>query len=104
MLALGAYWAPWPLEGTRAKPELAGVSSDVIKQADARLWQDPFAAVQKDKRRKDKQPTTIRPSDLYARECATPANCTILGVMLDAGPYVGAEESRRRIRYAAWRV
>ncbi len=45
LLAIGAYWAPWPLEGERPPQMYRGVPiAGIVQQVDARLWQDPFAA------------------------------------------------------------
>lgn len=103
MLALGAIFTPWPLIGTRPDQPLAGVESVGVQQAEARLWQDPFSAVA---RHQDKHPndghTMDWLSEQVGKKCGASEDCTVatLGILLPGSPYVGAEEFRRRIRYA----
>ncbi len=103
MLALGAIFTPWPLIGTRPDQPLAGVDSVGVQQAEARLWQDPFSAVA---RHQDKHPDDGHTLDWLSKQagtkCGANKDCTVaaLGILLPGSPYVGAEEFRRRIRYA----
>jgi hypothetical protein len=127
LLAVGAYWAPWPLEGERPPQFYGGVPAGaVVQQADARLWQDPFAAAYRHWRA-PVAPLEIRLIEKQAREgsdlgivgttsarkydppwfqtivqskCASSKSCLVLGVMVFGGPYVGMEEYRRYTRYA----
>ncbi len=103
MLAAGAIFTPWPLLGARPDQPLAGVESVGAQQAEARLWQDPFSAVA---RHSGKNPDDGHTMDWLgeqaARKCGDEADCAVsaLGVLLPGSPYVGAEEFRRRVRYA----
>ncbi|MBU1664729.1 MAG: hypothetical protein KKG92_04925, partial [Gammaproteobacteria bacterium] len=103
MLALGAIFTPWPLIGTRPDQPVAGVDSVGVQQAEARLWQDPFSAVA---RHQDKHPGDGHALDWLSeqagKKCGANEDCTVaaLGILLPGSPYVGAEEFRRRIRYA----
>ncbi|MDD5390879.1 MAG: hypothetical protein PHD37_16205 [Gallionellaceae bacterium] len=103
MLALGAIFTPWPLIGTRPDQPVAGVDSVGAQQAEARLWQDPFSAVA---RHQDKHPGDGHAlswlSEQAGKKCGAKEDCTVaaLGILLPGSPYVGAEEFRRRIRYA----
>ena len=103
MLAMGAIFTPWPLIGTRPDQPLAGVESAGVQQAEARLWQDPFSAVA---RHREKNPgnshTMAWLAELARQKCHGGEDCRVatLGILLPGSPYVGAEEFRRRIRYA----
>ncbi|MDP2433366.1 MAG: hypothetical protein Q8O33_15265 [Pseudomonadota bacterium] len=103
MLAVGAIFTPWPLIGTRPDQPVAGVDSVGAQQAEARLWQDPFSAVA---RHRDKYPGDGHALDWLSeqagKKCGANEDCTVtaLGILLPGSPYVGAEEFRRRIRYA----
>ncbi len=103
MLAMGAIFTPWPLIGARPDQPVAGVDSVGVQQAEARLWQDPFSAVT---RHQDKHPgdghTLDWLSEQARNKCGASEDCTVatLGILLPGSPYVGAEEFRRRIRYA----
>lgn len=103
MLAMGAIFTPWPLIGTRPDQPVAGVDSVGAQQAEARLWHDPFSAVA---RHRDKHPGDGHALDWLGdqaeKKCGANEDCTVaaLGILLPGSPYVGAEEFRRRIRYA----
>ena len=103
MLALGAILTPWPLIGARPDQPLAGVDSAGAQQAEARLWQDPFAAVERHHAAHpgDSQPLTWLAGQVETK-CGAGAACRVatLGVLLPGSPYVGAAEFRRRVRYA----
>lgn len=103
MLAAGAIFSPWPLLGTRPDQPLAGVESVGVQQVEARLWQDPFSAVARhDAKKLGDAHTMAWLSEQAGKKCGANKHCSVaaLGVLLPGSPYVGAEEFRRRIRYA----
>jgi hypothetical protein len=79
------------------------------QKIEARLWQDPFAAIAKyahkakNARNGDLTATEADPDD--SGKCAPfkdqlDADAEVLGVMLPGGPYAELSEVRRRTRYA----
>ena len=84
------------------------------QDVDARLWQDPIAAVNKalaEDQRKQKDRPNLRPalhppSNVWkavapaAAPDKTRDNVTVLAVFLPGGPYANDSEARRRFRYA----
>src|SRR5262245_54640085 len=79
-----------------------------VQDVDARLWQDPFAAVavHREEQRKDKQDDRPHPAqhsrtDVLAYFNASGAQrLLILPVMTPGGPWSDEAEQRRRTRYA----
>ena len=48
LLAVGSFWwIPWPLQGERPPQSAVGIQVEGVQQAAGRLWQDPFAVVQR---------------------------------------------------------
>jgi len=108
LLSFGAYWAPWPLEGERPSQSLGPLSLEGVQTVDARLWQDPFAAVHRHREREEKpsaqargkHPASLEELGQLAGDKCAGRGCEVLGVMVFGGPYMGTEEFRRRTRYA----
>ncbi len=109
--ALGGYlWYQAPLKSARpANPGLERHEAALAKRAEARLWQDPLAAVDAHlKTSGEKATQTDRrgwltlANEIAARldTDATPITTNILMVMMDGSPYVEGTEQRIRDRYA----
>jgi len=111
LLAAGSFWwFPYPLSGERLpQPYVAGTPLERVQQTEARLWQDPFTAVQRSQERQQSQVTASddRPkrsldwlNKLAQEKCADTEICHVLGIMVFGGPYMGAQEFRRATRYS----
>ncbi len=118
MLALvtaGAIFvATKPLESSRPiQPEQRLERTAADQDTDARLWQDPFAAVAKARERAARSPATAaaeQAAHVEARFQATllrqaqaggkDAGAVVLAVLLSGGPYAERTESRLRTRHA----
>jgi hypothetical protein len=76
--------------------DLRGLRQDI----DARLWQDPFGAVERGiaSKRKSDQPGNSGGHALQGFGC--PKDTLVLGVTLPGAPYPEVAETRRRLRYA----
>jgi hypothetical protein len=103
------------LESSRpAQPEIHLEQRTVPQDVDARLWQDPIAAVALAREQAPKaaagDPARTLPSAhssesvrLALVDLATtvkPKNLFVMAVMVNGGPYAEQAESRRRMRYA----
>jgi hypothetical protein len=75
------------------------------EKVDARLWQDPFTAVERELTKSGKgdleQPCAVKPSE----HCDSPLTrkdneALVIGVTMSAAPYAEDAEHRRRTRYA----
>jgi hypothetical protein len=100
-------WRSPPLFSTRpTEPDYAISQTKSTQDIDARLWQDPFAAVERGL--EDKRNAKIDPDDghrvadfLASLESGAKATETLfIGVDLPGDPYPEAVETRRRLRYA----
>ena len=100
-------WRNPPLFSTRpTEPDYEISQTKSTQDIDARLWQDPFGAVNRSI--EDKRSAKIDPDDghrvadfLAALESGTESTETLLiGVDLPGDPYPEAVETRRRLRYA----
>jgi hypothetical protein len=128
MLIAGAIWVSLPLEGRRPFAPVGGMPLTGLQDVDARLWQDPFAAVAKARKQDEAQAekalqkralqvaaganapadTRTQTDELHSegflrrlvRYHADSGGVAVLGVMMLGHSYVGAEEYRRRTRYA----
>lgn len=102
-----------PLESSRpAQPEQRIERSSAAQDTDARLWQDPFAAVARARERAARQPggaaseaashTEARFSGELLRQARAgdKAGAVVMAVMLSGGPYAERVESRLRTRHA----
>jgi hypothetical protein len=96
-------WKQAPLDPRRtAATDDSRVSGVRLQDINARLWEDPFAAVARAK------PDTADPSHslatvcehLQARAGTRPSRLLLLAVMVSGAPYADGEERRRRTRYA----
>jgi hypothetical protein len=128
VLAAGAIWVNLPLEGLRPPASAAGIPLTKIQDVDARLWQDPFGAVAKAREQRNAagaparveaapgkglrpggrkgyshQPKTLQ-AVIAEQVSDAPVELerplSILGVMVFGDATVGADEYRRRTRYA----
>ncbi len=99
VLAVGAVWVQLPIQTHRPPPVAQGVRTAGLQDVDARLWQDPFVAAEN-----AKQPgstTSAHTIDRLVRAVgAQQGNIEIVAVLVPGSPRVGADELRRRIRYA----
>jgi hypothetical protein len=116
LVAAGTYFVAHqaPLEGSRPPTTVNSISERAGEQhIDARLWQDPFAAVAETLARSPElrpdncDSTDIKHNDIkkYCRSplgtsapASTPALAMVVSV--SAAPYSEDQESRRRTRYA----
>ncbi|MFY9513201.1 MAG: hypothetical protein WAQ05_19740, partial [Rubrivivax sp.] len=102
-----------PLESSRpVQPEQRFERSAAAQDADARLWQDPFAAVAKARERAARPPGTAaseaaaHSEQRFTAELERQAKAggkggaLVLAVMLSGGPYAERSESRLRTRHA----
>jgi hypothetical protein len=97
LLAIGAIAAQWSIQPDRPIPSGQGLKARGVQDIDARLWQDPFGPISKtDALPKDENPRTL--SDLT--NMAHQANVRVIAVLVSGGKWVGADEARRRTRYA----
>lgn len=103
MLVVGAIWVQEaPLIGSRPTAVSSldyqrGVAEDV----DARLWQDPFLAVHRYRKQHPGAAADDAHRMAYLLERApTKGTLAVLAVAVSGAPFVGAEEFRRRQRYA----
>ena len=101
-LVSAAYfvWQKPHLEGFRPMETLRQAHDDRGKQdVEARLWQDPLAAVQEQYERQKGKLTTSEDHTIdNARRYLSKS--LVIGVMLPGGPYPEDSEARRRYRYA----
>lgn len=98
------------IEPTRPpEPDRYRYDFDIGREVDARLWEDPFAAafrgLEAMSKRSGAAPAPLPPIGqvLYpdgAAPSAAPRAEKVLAVLLPGNPFVGAEEQRRRLRYA----
>ncbi len=116
LIASGIYFFhnESPLVGTR--PPITEINIDDPgdkrnKTVDARLWQDPFAALGKSLDKSEKEQLRGQCKEHPSEElCVSPLaragraaedqNMLILGVMMTDAPYAEDSEQRRRTRYA----
>lgn len=110
LIATGAFVFHKEAPLTASRP----VSAEAVVQeraetqtVDARLWQDPFAAVAKatDKLSKDQQGQQCRNTSNPEKVCLSPLtardkDALVIGVTLSDAPYAEDAEQRRRTRYA----
>lgn len=103
LVVLGSIWFyRTPLKGTR--PAGSKDVSEITEKVQARLWQDPFAAVAKHKKEhnsdnNDRTSTgNCEKIDEYDNQ---DKKVIVLGIMVFGGPYAEDAESRLRMRYAA---
>jgi hypothetical protein len=114
LVAAGTYFVAHqaPLEGTRPATTVRAISERAGEQhIDARLWQDPFAAVAEKVARSpeltpencDSPDVKFKDIKMYCRSplaASAPAPTLALVVSVSAAPYSEDQEARRRTRYA----
>ncbi|ROH88226.1 hypothetical protein ED236_01790 [Pseudomethylobacillus aquaticus] len=111
LLASGAALVNYPLSSYRPTPENSVLRHQSIQSVDARLWQDPFAAIRSAESRSARTACEASTKD----DCPADADIAwlsslrsqygdqhalTLGVMVSGGAAVGDNEARRRARYA----
>jgi len=100
-----------PLQGSRPSTEVSAIHEESGHDSvDARLWQDPFAAVSKQlaaarpSTEEQNRPTSDTawepPQSRSCSQLKVSANNVVVGVTVPGGPYAEAAESRQRYRYA----
>lgn len=115
LLVSGAYLAPQlldPLRLTEADAVKVQMSDPPVE---ARLWEDPFAAVDRHRTKLKKECTAAKqpgspesgcqdvgkgPAKLPTEFQTDSANLTVIAALLPGAGFVGVEEQRRRVRYA----
>ena len=119
LLVAGAVWINLPLDGQRPPQAPAGFRLSGVQDVDARLWQDPLAAVARARERERASQAgsgtanvgkpaakDLHHVHMLARQVLANAQqsvdkrVAVLGVMVFGEQFVGAEEYRRRTRYA----
>ncbi|MGY4829860.1 hypothetical protein ACVNIS_14925 [Sphaerotilaceae bacterium SBD11-9] len=115
LLAAGAFVLhEAPLQGTRPAANEPRVEQRFAEQdIDARLWQDPFGAVERGREELAKKtPPGAKPTEAERRDPARlkatieqkakdgVTEVDVVAVMVPGGPYAEQVESRRRTRYA----
>jgi len=126
LLAVGAVWIQFPIEPDRPAPSGQGMNTRGIQDVDARLWQDPFEAVNKARQASSSECVTLKTSNknvtlksgacsaepnhdfnwlkhlIQARRQTSPGieKMKVMLAMVPGGNWVGADEARRRTRYA----
>lgn len=126
MMSIGAFWVGVPLPSSRpSEAPLTPGRYAAPQNIDARLWQDPLAAIKKPASKSGQTLETAAqsaqvkdgvvqiklaieapppPSTAGAQSvCAgtdTNESARVMAVMLDGAPYADAAETRRRTRYA----
>jgi hypothetical protein len=94
-----------PLISTRPIEPDYDINQNKIGQAiDARLWEDPFAAVERDREGNDKLPVhdALHSIDIFKSfvNGGSRRDTLLVGVTLPGAPYPEDAETRRRLRYA----
>jgi TRAP-type C4-dicarboxylate transport system permease small subunit len=102
LLAAGVLIKQVPLQSARpSDPERVKFVPAAQQDVEARLWQDPFAAVEKHEGRSG--PTTHIPKalrTLIENKSKPDGKVKVIGVSVFGGSYSEAAESRRRTRFA----
>ena len=102
LLAAGVLIKQVPLQSARpSDPERVKFVPAAQQDVEARLWQDPFAAVEKQEGRsgpKTHTPKALR--DLIQKKSTAGGQVKIIAVSVFGGSYSEAAESRRRTRFA----
>src|SRR5262249_40773111 len=84
-------------------PEIRTERYRDVQDLDARLWDDPFAALARLKKQADSAspaPTGDPDLGVLLRRLQNEGEVQLVGVMVFGGPYADDAESRRRTRYA----
>jgi multisubunit Na+/H+ antiporter MnhF subunit len=109
LLAAGVVIKTDPLKSARpTDPDRVTFLSTSRQNVEARLWQDPFAAVEKYKkalsqavsRSENTSPTPPTPDELREAIKERGSNVTVLAISLFGASYAEEAESRRRSRFA----
>jgi hypothetical protein len=109
LLAAGVVIKTDPLKSARpTDPDRVTFQSTSLQNVEARLWQDPFSAVEKYKkslsqavsRSENTSPTPATPDGLREAIKDRGSNVTVLVVSLFGASYAEEAESRRRSRFA----
>ena len=112
VFVLGSFGGSWffgtPFESSRPKEPIAASLTDNAEFVPARLWQDPFTAVERCRQQNqaaDSDDKRCAPGDLKWDSSSPPEEATkeaviIMPVMVYGGAYTENVEKRRRRRYA----
>ncbi|MEO8048051.1 MAG: hypothetical protein ABI684_12260, partial [Nitrospirota bacterium] len=109
LLAAGVLVKNVPLESARpTDAERVKFVAASQQDVEARLWQDPFAAVEKHKKSSNQDvastgkasPDPHPPDRLHSRITDQHGKMTVVAVSVFGGPYAEDAESRRRSRFA----
>ena len=102
-------WKQVPLDPKRAAgSDVQGAQVRALQDVNARLWEDPYAAVARARRdlpKPDKSAAEERSLDAVCGQLSASAasgemRLHVLAVMVSNAPYSDGEENRRRTRYA----
>src|SRR5581483_7245301 len=105
VLAIGGIWLyQSPLHSSRPSPESGAETRLTHDPVLARLWEDPFAAVDEHREKivkRVKDAEAIRTTEFGIAQAIPdrPAHAKLLILLVDAGPYAEAVEQRLRARY-----
>ena len=102
LLAAGVLIKQVPLQSARpSDPERVKFVPAAQQDVEARLWQDPFAAVEKQEGRSEpKKHTPKQLRELIQKKSNAGGQVRIIGASVFGGSYSEAAESRRRTRFA----
>lgn len=121
MLATGAFFVQLPLRSERPVPSGSGMKAAGMQDIDARLWQDPIGAALQARQNAKANCLSISTAQASVRPCpedgkrdlawlnrqlhkrhgmAGSARIDVLIASVPGGNWVGADEVRRRLRYA----
>lgn len=118
LLATGAYFVELPLRSDRPPPSGSGFSHAGMQKIEARMWQDPFGAIQDELKsaRGDCKEVQVDAGQIRVKPCQADSGslqrlklvkdkiasskAKVLFALVPGGNSVGTDEARRRKRYA----
>ncbi len=118
MLAAGASVVQLPLHGERPPPSGSGFHDSGLQTVDARLWQDPFGAIQDELKsvQGNCREVQLHDDQIKIKPCQADSGAVgrfsrlkerikcesthVLFALVPGGNSIGADESRRRKRFA----
>ena len=103
-IAGAILWKTAPLEVNRPAVTVPLTSDEIgLQDVDARLWEDPFAAIARvadSDQEPDANRTIAHVCEQLRERVRANAKFLVVGVMVSKAPYADGEEQRRRARYA----
>ncbi|MEO8629090.1 MAG: hypothetical protein ABI612_13450 [Betaproteobacteria bacterium] len=103
-IAGAILWKAAPFDVNRPAVTAPLASGKVgLQDVDARLWEDPFAAIARvadSDEEPDATRTIVHVCDQLRERVRANAKLLVVGVMVSKAPYADGEEQRRRVRYA----